>query len=95
MNSGWTKVAAFATVHLEEMESGRPQVIWDSRVATAVISRLDRVVPQDAQLADLFPGLGTVLGRGGTRPRGLSRKWPSGYGTWRGQVAGSKIVRDI
>jgi hypothetical protein len=95
MNSGWTKVATFATAHLEEMESGCPQAIWDSRVATAVISRLDRIVPHDTPIADLFPGLGTVPGRGGTRPRDLSRKWPSGYGTWRGQVAGSKIVRDI
>jgi hypothetical protein len=95
MNSGWTKVAAFATAHLEDMESGCPQAIWDSRVATAVISRLDRIVPQDTPIAGLFPGLGTVPGRGGTRPRDLSRRWPSGYGTWRGQVAGSKIVRDI
>lgn len=95
MNSGWTKVAAFATVHLEEAQSGRPQVIWDSRVATAIVSRLERVVPAHVDIADVFSCVGTVSGRGGTRPRDLARNWPSGYGTWRGQVAGSRIVRDI
>jgi hypothetical protein len=95
MNSGWTKVAAFATAHLEETQTGRPQAIWDSRVATAIISRLERVVPDDVAIADLFPGLGTVPGRGGTRPRPTTKKWPSGYRSWRGQVAGSEIVRDI
>lgn len=44
------------------MAGGRPEAIWDSRVATAVISDLDHIVPQDAQIADLFPGLGTVPG---------------------------------
>lgn len=28
MNSGWTKVAAFATAHLDNSDGGRPQVIW-------------------------------------------------------------------
>jgi hypothetical protein len=95
MNSGWTKVAAFATAHLEESQSGRPQAIWDSRVATAIVSRLERVVPAHVGIADVFPGVGTVPGRGGTRPRDLARNWPSGYGTWRGQVAGSLVVREI
>jgi hypothetical protein len=95
MNSGWTKVVAFATAGLEEADDGRPQAIWDSRVATAVISRLERVVPADVDIAELFPGVGTVPGRGGTRPREQARKWPSGYRTWRGQVAGSRVVREI
>jgi len=95
MNSGWTKVAAFATAGFEEVADGRPQAIWDSRVATAVISRLERVVPDHVDIAELFPGVGTVPGRGGTRPREQVRQWPSGYGTWRGQVAGSRVVRDI
>lgn len=95
MNSGWTKVAAFASAHREDQDGGRPHAIWDSRVATAIISRLERVVPQHVDIAGLFPGVGTVPGRGGTRPRELARQWPSGYRSWRGQVAGSQIVRDI
>lgn len=95
MNSGWTKVAAFATAHQEESAGGRPQVIWDSRVATALISRLDRLLSARADPAILFPGVGTVPGRGGTRPRTLSRRWPSGYRSWAGQVAGSMLVREI
>lgn len=93
MNSGWTKVAAFATAHLEE--GGRPQAIWDSRVAAALTHRLDRLLPEDADPAVLFPGVGTVPGRGGTRPRALARRWPSGYRSWKGQIAGSQLVRDI
>jgi hypothetical protein len=95
MNSGWTKVAAFATAHLEESDDGRPQVIWDSRVATAIVGRLERGIPAHVDIAALFPGVGTVPGRGGTRPRQLVRNWPAGYGSWRGQVAGSQIVREI
>lgn len=95
MNSGWTKVAAFATAHLEDADVGRPQVIWDSRVATAIVNRLERVVPDHIEIADLFPGIGAVPGRGGTRPRAFMRKWPSGYANWPAQVAGSQIVRDI
>ena len=68
-----TKVAAFATAGLEKIEDGRPQAIWDSRVATAVICRLERVVPANVDIAQLFPGVGTVPGRGGTRPRGQAR----------------------
>jgi len=95
MNSGWTKVAAFATGHLEEIDAGQPHAIWDSRVAAAITSRLDRLLPPGASPATLFPDIGTVPGRGGTRPRALSRAWPSAYRTWPGQVAGSQIVREI
>lgn len=95
MNSGWTKVSAFATAHLENSEDGQPHVIWDSRVATAIISRLDAQLPSDVNPKELFPGVGTVPGRGGTRPRALTRSWPSGYMTWAGQVSGSQIVREI
>ena len=44
MNSGWTKVAAFASEHLEGTPGGNPQVIFDSRVATAILSRLDSLL---------------------------------------------------
>ena len=95
MNSGWTKVAAFVTDHLDGVGTGRAQAIWDSRVATSIVGRLDRLLPAGMDPATLFPGVGTVPGRGGTRPRALSRRWPSGYQTWAGQVAGSQVVRDI
>lgn len=95
MNSGWTKVAAFATAHLEGDGQQHPQVIWDSRVATAIVSRLDAQLGKDATPASLFPGVGTVPGRGGTRPRALARQWPSGYRSWSGQVAGSAVVREM
>ncbi|TXF97871.1 hypothetical protein [Massilia arenae] len=91
MNSGWTKVAAFATAHLEDHGQRHPQVIWDSRVATAIIGRLDRI----AVPASLFPGIGTVPGQGGTRPRPLTSAWPQGYRSWASQVAGSALVREI
>lgn len=95
MNSGWTKVAAFATAHLEQDASGLPQVIWDSRVATAIIGRLDSLLASDATPAGLFPDIGIVTGRGGTRPRALVQRWPSGYGRWSSQVAGSALVREL
>ncbi|WP_156404025.1 MULTISPECIES: hypothetical protein [unclassified Massilia] len=95
MNSGWTKVAAFVTDHVDGLGTGRPQAIWDSRVATSIVDRLDGLLPAGVEPATLFPGVGTVPGRGGTRPRTLSRRWPSGYKTWAGQVAGSQVVRDI
>jgi hypothetical protein len=100
MNSGYTKVAAFGTAWLEEMENGRPQVINDSRVATSLTWRLDRI-PQEQGLApaDVFPGLGRVeAARGGTRPRPLVLDWPNAYQRWSGQFAATSVVlaiRDI
>jgi hypothetical protein len=98
MNSGWTKVAAFATAHLESTDPTLPQVIWDSRVATAVVSRLDQLIT-DARgndPSDLFPRIGTVPGRGGSRPRThVLKNWPNGYRRWDAQVEGSALVREI
>jgi len=96
MNSGWTKVTSFVTQHLEGLAGQHPQVIWDSRVSTAIIHRLDRMcinVPDVPQR--LFPGIGTVSGRGGTRPRSLSLRWPNGYQSWTSQFAGSLLVQEI
>ncbi|WP_322049634.1 hypothetical protein, partial [Paraburkholderia sp. J67] len=41
MNSGWTKVAAFASSHLEPEHN---LVIWDSRVAHSLTQRLDAIL---------------------------------------------------
>jgi hypothetical protein len=96
MNSGWTKVAAFATAHLEGNIGRHPQVIWDSRVSTSIIHRLDRMLGARHKIARvLFPDLGIVIGRGGTRPRELICKWPIGYGKWSAQFAGSRVVKEI
>lgn len=95
MNSGWTKVAAFASACREGQDGGKPQVIWDSRVAASITARLDAQLPAGAAPESLFPGVGTVPGRGGSRPRALQRRWPSGYRSWRGQVGGSAVVREM
>ena len=95
MNSGWTKLAAFASDHYEEDGVRYPQVIWDSRVAAALVSRLDVQLSEGESPSGLFPGVGTVPGRGGTRPRALLRRWPSAYRSWAGQVAGSALVREV
>ena len=95
MNSGWTKVAAFATAHAEDDAAGLTHAIWDSRVAASITARLDMLLPADTDPGTLFPGVGSVPGRGGSRPRKLSRTWPSGYRSWSGHVAGSRTVREL
>ena len=102
MNSGWTKIAALATAYLEGEPDRYPHVIWDSRVSASLITRLDRLMGE-AGLDDpraVFPGIGYVAGRGGTRktnplPARLDLSWPIGYGRWRTQDAGSQLVREI
>jgi hypothetical protein len=96
MNSGWTKVAALATEWLEAEEGRSPQVIWDSRVATSLTWRLDKLLSAaTGNPREVFPGIGTVAGRGGTRPRPLLLDWPNAYGKWEGQFAGSDLVSKI
>ena len=97
MNSGWTKVTAFATAHLEGEPDRHTQTIWDSRVATSVTGRLDRLLSSVGidETSGLFPSIGTVAGRGGTRPRELLLRWPVGYGRWSCQFAGSALVEQV
>lgn len=100
MNSGYTKVASFATDYLEHSGTGSPQAINDSRVATSLTWGLDSILQRRALAPSaLFPDLGFVnVGRGGTRPRSLSLSWPNAYGSWRGQLAATQVVvaiRDI
>jgi len=97
MNSGWTKVVSFATAHLEGKPGRHPQTIWDSRVATSLTWRLDRMFTEAGinELSRLFPSIGTVAGRGGTRPRALQLRWPIGYRRWPCQFAGSTLVGQI
>lgn len=96
MNSGWTKVAAFASAHLEK--AGRAQAIWDSRVSTSIVRRLDAILKKAGcrEIPPLLAGIGLVQGRGGTRPvRNLHFSWPNGYGSWTAQYAGSSFVRQV
>ena len=92
MNSGWTKVGAFAS-------AGTPneQVIWDSRVATSVVSRLDAMCVAAGFKTVPHPlnDLGYVNGRGGSRPRPLGLNWRNGYGCWKTQFAASIFVKDV
>jgi ribosomal protein S18 acetylase RimI-like enzyme len=101
MNSGWTKVASFAT----DGRAGVEQAIWDSRVATSLIWRADQILQawvadgqmtldQAQSLVDSL-GLGTVSGKEnvGTRPRALKFKWRDGYRQWRYHLRGGEVIR--
>jgi hypothetical protein len=97
MNSGWTKVAALATAYLEEEPGRAPHVIWDSRVSTSLVDRLEPIL-EDRGVAPrvALPGMGPVVGRtAGTRPRPRRLTWSTGYGSWRAQEAGSAFVRRV
>jgi hypothetical protein len=97
MNSGWSKVAALATAFLEGRPPRYPHVIWDSRVSTALTSRLDRTLAARGVRDPnrLFPRIGAVAGRGGSRPRPLQLRWAWAYRSWSSQEAGSELVREI
>jgi len=89
LNSAWTKLYAFAL----------PDrcVIYDSRVAAALTSILDpaaRLISGSPKWRP-YLGLGTISGRGGSRPRDLSGKWPIGYGSWMGQMAANLLCRKV
>ncbi len=91
MTSGWTKVVAMATALLEGEADRAPHAIWDSRVCSSLVWRLDRMLADlpGTDPGKLFPGSGVVGGRGGTRPRSLMLRWAHPYGRWWGQEAGS------
>jgi len=99
MNSGWTKVAALATAFLEGEPDRSPHVIWDSRVSTSIVVRLDQMLVGGAANVSrrTFPGIGVVPGRGGKRlrPQPLQQSWARAYRSWRAQEAGSVLVREI
>lgn len=97
MNSGWTKIAAFFAI-----SQGTPNVIWDSRVSCALCNGIMRecnllgITSNRAHL--LFPYIGYIAGRGGTRPRllpVLRRFWPNGYGKWDFHFSGASLVDNI
>jgi len=89
LNSAWTKLYAFAIPD--------KCVIYDSRVAAAITSILDPVI----QLVSGFPDwrsyadLGTIPGRGGSRPRSLNWNWRKGYGVWASQIAANRLCNRV
>lgn len=89
LNSAWTKLYAIA----------RPDsfVIYDSRVATALISILDPYMNDLVATDNVGEAveLGTVQGRGGTRPRVNTYRWPVGYKRWASQFAANNLCRLI
>lgn len=97
MNNGWTQIAAFATHFLNSYEGRTPQVAWNSRMSTSIISRLDFLMVEAGMDSpeSLFPDIGIIPGWGGTRPRELSLKWKSGYRQWSSQIAASKLTKRI
>lgn len=95
MNSGWTKVAAFATASLFHPE---PLVIWDSRVAHSLISRIEAILIKNGinAIPAYLANIGVVSGRGGTRNNATyTLDWPNGYGRWDTVFAGSELVAEI
>jgi len=101
MDSAWTKLAAFSTAWLEKHSDKPPHIIYDSRVAVALLERIDQAVGQNSDLAVLkkrfiVAGLGYVHGRGGNRElrvnRLIERSWRNGYGKWNAQIIASKII---
>ena len=95
MNSGWTKVAAFAASSLLHPA---PLIIWDSRVAHSLISRIEAILIQNGinAIPAYLNNIGSVPGRGGTRKNATyTLNWPNGYGRWNSVFAGSELVAEI
>lgn len=98
MDSGWTKVASFATDGRENS-----QTIWDSRVSTSLVSRIDQHLSKEQFEDNCFPDLAIVKPEGkkgsGTRPRQLKHKWKELWRRkscdWDAHFAGSALVRGI
>jgi hypothetical protein len=96
MNSGWTKVAAFSTAHLEGVD--RSQAIWDSRVSWSLVRRIDRILCKAGwrEVPMWLQHIGKVGGRGGTRWKApVTLTWPNAYASWRSQIAASCLIREI
>ncbi|MBR0660484.1 hypothetical protein [Neoroseomonas oryzicola] len=96
MNSGWTKVAAFATAPLEDQD--RADAIWDSRVSWSLVRRADGIFSAAgiSALPDWFWPIGKVPGRGGTRwSQPVQSFWPNGYGRWSAHFAAADLIRAI
>lgn len=93
MNSAWTKLAAMVSM---ASNSGTHQAIWDSRVSHALIRRLDTCAGQQ-RVTHLFPSLGWIPGRGGSRtePATYQRRWPVGYQSWEAHFQAAAVINEM
>jgi hypothetical protein len=89
LNSAWTKLYALALPD--------QCVIYDSRVAAAVTSILDPTMQSLSGQPNWqsYARLGTVPGRGGSRPREVLWDWPNGYRVWASQTAANLLCREV
>ncbi len=89
VNSAWTKLYA---VFLPDRF-----IIFDSRVATAIIHIAERVLTAE-ELVDFkiaYPHLGVIVGRGGTRPRATLTSWKNAYRKWPAQIDANALALKI
>ncbi|NWD73716.1 hypothetical protein HX890_06225 [Pseudomonas gingeri] len=89
MNSAWTKL--YAMFYPDDF------VIYDSRVATALVAIAETVL-EDAELQGFkaqYPSLGVIAGRGGTRPRATRAVWRNAYLSWPAQLDANRLVAVI
>jgi len=89
MNSAWTKLYAF--FYPEDF------LIYDSRVATALVSMAESVM-EDSELEVFkaaYPGLGVIPGRGGSRPRVSRSRWKNAYTSWTAQLDANALAQAV
>ncbi|WP_141231829.1 hypothetical protein [Pseudomonas sp. Irchel s3a12] len=89
MNSAWTKL--YAMFYPDDF------VIYDSRVATALVAIAEAVL-DDAELDNFksqYPDLGLIGGRGGSRPRATRAGWRNAYMSWPAQLDANRLVAAI
>ncbi|SEE76517.1 hypothetical protein [Pseudomonas kilonensis] len=89
MNSAWTKL--YAMFYPDDF------VIYDSRVATALVAIAEAVL-NDAELGCFktqYPNLGLIAGRGGSRPRATRAVWRNAYLSWAAQLDANRLVAAI
>ncbi|EQM68009.1 hypothetical protein ABS648_07660 [Pseudomonas solani] len=89
MSSAWTKLYAIFFPDL--------YVIYDSRVATALVGIAEAVL-DDGELSGFkqqYPALGTVVGRGGSRPRATRSYWKNAYTSWNAQLDANALAAKI
>jgi len=97
MNSGWGLLASFSSHWLNGVEGRTPMICWNSRVSTAILSRLDFLLVEAGhdKVPEMFSELGAIPGHGGTRPREMSLDWKDGYRSWKCAIAASEFVNKM
>jgi len=89
INSAWTKL--YAIFYPDDF------VIYDSRVATALVTIAEAVM-DDTELKAFktqYPHLGFINGRGGSRPRAPRTVWRNAYMSWPAQLDANRLVAAI